>query len=403
MDSIKKIFRIGTGPSSSHTMGPERAAILFKERYKDTAKYKVILYGSLAATGKGHLTDKALKKILGSRLEIVWKPEVELSFHPNAMEFYALNESNTTIAVNTFYSTGGGALSEGEKETGKKVYLFNTLEEIKQNCLKKNIPFYEYVYNSENKKIISHLAAVWQTMGTSIENGLEKKGRLPGKLKLERKAGTIFQHSKNTDPLFSTSQIISAYALSVSEENAAGGTIVTAPTCGSCGVLPGVLKYLQSTLGCDDRTIENALATAGLIGNLVKHNATISGAEAGCQAEIGTACAMAAAAAAQILGGDLNQIEYAAEMGMEHHLGLTCDPVFGLVQVPCIERNAFAANRALTCALYSIATSGTHHISFDDVVQVMLETGKHMSPFYKETSTGGLAKIYQAKATDGNK
>jgi len=234
-------------------------------------------------------------------------------------------------------------------------------------------------------------------MDVSIENGLQKRGHLPGSLKLKRKAQQVFLSANQARSQFSSSGFISAFALAVSEENADGGVIVTAPTCGSCGVIPAVLRYLQTTLDCDNTSIIKALAIAGLIGTIVKHNASISGAEAGCQAEIGTACAMAAASAAYLLGGDLSQIEYAAEMGMEHHLGLTCDPVCGLVQIPCIERNAFAANRALTCASYSISTGGEHIISFDEVVQVMMETGKHIAPQYRETSKGGLARIYQMK------
>jgi len=398
MESIKKIFRKGTGPSSSHTMGPEKAAIIFKKRYPAAARYKVILYGSLAATGKGHLTDTAIKKILGDRLEIIWEPQKELDYHPNGLTFYAIAPSDSVISTATFYSTGGGAITEEGKETPRnKPYSLNFLAEIINNCKTFNLTLYEYVYNCEGKTISSYLDAIWKTMNTSIENGLNKEGYLPGKLKLERKAWKVFSYTNNTYSFISDSNLISAYALAVSEENAGGGIIVTAPTCGSCGVLPAVLKYLQTHLGCNKQMIKNALATAGLIGNLVKYNASISGAEAGCQAEIGTACAMAAAAATQILGGTLNQIEYAAEMGMEHHLGLTCDPICGLVQIPCIERNAFAANRAVTCANYSLATGGNHHVSFDDVIQVMLETGQHMSPFYKETSKGGLARIYRIK------
>ncbi|MBT3178031.1 MAG: L-serine ammonia-lyase [Desulfobacula sp.] len=398
MKSIRKIFRIGTGPSSSHTMGPEKAARIFKKRYPRASGYKVFLYGSLAATGKGHLTDEAIKKILGEQLEIIWEPMKELPFHPNGLKFYALNDSGSGFGKATFYSTGGGAITEeGATISGNTVYSLNSLEAILYHCKMQNLALYEYGYQCEGKSVRSYLEKVWKTMRHAIDTGLEKEGYLPGKLKLKRKAKTIFLYTKKTDSLFSANELISAYALSVSEENAGGGVIVTAPTCGSCGVLPAVLRYLQIVLKCDDRVILDALVTAGLIGNIVKHNASISGAEAGCQAEIGTACAMAAAAAAQILGGNLNQIEYAAEIGMEHHLGLTCDPIYGLVQVPCIERNAFAANRALTSARYSIALGGEHYVSFDDVVQVMSETGDHMSPFYKETSTGGLAKIYQNK------
>ena len=398
MKSIKKIFRIGTGPSSSHTMGPERAADIFKKRCPDAARYRVILYGSLASTGKGHLTDIALKKIFGNQLEMVWEPETELPFHPNGLTFSAIDETGSMILESTFYSTGGGAISEeGEKKTESDTYGLTNLEEILAHCRASKVTLDEYVFDCEGETLPSYLDAVWKAMDASIENGIQKRGHLPGSLKLRRKAQQVFSHANQAVTNFSSSGLISAYALAVSEENASGGVIVTAPTCGSCGVVPSVLRYLQSTIDCDNTSVIKALATAGLIGNIVKHNASISGAEAGCQAEIGTACAMAAASAAQLLGGDLNQIEYAAEMGMEHHLGLTCDPVCGLVQIPCIERNAFAANRALTCASYSIATGGEHIISFDEVVQVMMETGKDIAPQYRETSKGGLARIYQMK------
>ena len=398
MESIKKIFRIGTGPSSSHTMGPERAAGIFKARCPDAARYRAILYGSLAATGKGHLTDIALKKIFGDQLEIVWNPETELPFHPNGLKFHAIDKTDSVTSEATFYSTGGGAISEGgEKKTDSETYSLTDLEEILNHCRASKLSLDEYVFDCEGQTLLPYLDAVWKAMDVSIENGLQKRGHLPGSLKLKRKAQQVFLSANQARSQFSSSGFISAFALAVSEENADGGVIVTAPTCGSCGVIPAVLRYLQTTLDCDNTSIIKALAIAGLIGTIVKHNASISGAEAGCQAEIGTACAMAAASAAYLLGGDLSQIEYAAEMGMEHHLGLTCDPVCGLVQIPCIERNAFAANRALTCASYSISTGGEHIISFDEVVQVMMETGKDIAPQYRETSKGGLARIYQMK------
>lgn len=401
MKSIKKIFRTGTGPSSSHTMGPERAAVIFKNRYPDAAGFRAVLYGSLAATGKGHLTDVAIKKVFGDSLEILWKPEEELPLHPNGMEFYALDKKGGDTSGAIFYSTGGGAISETrEKDTGKETYAVNSLKEIIRLCRKENLTFHAYVFQYEKKIIKPYLFSIWETMQNSIEIGLRKDDILPGELHLKRRARKVFRHSNRTDVLFSGAGHLTSYALAVAEENAGGGTIVTAPTCGSCGVVPAVLKYLQERTGCEDSTVINALATAGLIGNLVKQNASISGAEAGCQAEIGTACAMAAAAAAQVLGSGLNQIEYAAEMGIEHYLGLTCDPVYGLVQIPCIERNAFAANHALTCAHYALATDGIHHIPFDDVVHVMMETGNNMSVLYKETSRGGLAGNYRIKQSE---
>jgi L-serine dehydratase len=397
--SLTKIFRTGNGPSSSHTMGPERAARIFKKRYPEAAGFRAVLYGSLAATGKGHLTDIAIKKVFGDKLNLFWEPEKKLPHHPNGMKFYALDKKGIEVSKAVFYSTGGGAISEsGEKDTGREIYHLNSLEKIILFCRKEKLSFHEYVFLHEDKSILPYLIYIWKTMQNSIEAGLEKDGILPGTLKLKRRAKSVMKHSKSnrTAIFFSGTGHLTGYALAVAEENAGGGKIVTAPTCGACGVVPAVLKYLQKMMGYKDREIMNALATAGLIGNLVKQNASISGAEAGCQAEIGTACAMAAAAATQILGGDLNQIEYAAEMGIEHHLGLTCDPVYGLVQIPCIERNAFAANRALNCAHYALATDGIHHIPFDDVVHVMIETGNNMSALYKETSKGGLAEKVRA-------
>ena len=382
-------------------MGPERAAGIFKNRHPDAAGFRAVLYGSLAATGKGHLTDVALKKVFGDRLVILWKPEKVLPLHPNGMEFYAIDKKDREISRAVFYSTGGGAISETkEKDTGRDIYAANSLEKIIRICRKENLTYHAYVFRCEEKTIPPYLSSIWETMQNSIETGLRKDDILPGYLQLKRKARNVFRHSSRTDALFAGAGYLTSYALAVAEENAGGGTIVTAPTCGSCGVVPAVLKYLQKLTGCEDSTIINALATAGLIGNLVKQNASISGAEAGCQAEIGTACSMAAAAATQVLGGNLNQIEYAAEMGMEHHLGLTCDPVCGLVQIPCIERNAFAANRALTCAHYALTTDGIHHISFDDVVHVMMETGSNMPVIYKETSRGGLAEKYRIKQSE---
>jgi len=331
-------------------------------------------------------------------LTLFWEPEKKLPHHPNGMKFYALDKKGREVSKAVFYSTGGGAISEsGEKDTERDIYALNSLEKIIQFCQKENLTFHEYVFLNEDKSLLPYLISIWETMQNSIEAGLKKDGILPGALKLKRRARNVLRHSASspTEVFFLGAGHLTSFALAVAEENAGGGTIVTAPTCGSCGVVPAVLKFLQQRTECEDNTLINALATAGLIGNLVKKNASISGAEAGCQAEIGTACAMAAASATQVLGGNLNQIEYAAEMGIEHHLGLTCDPVFGLVQIPCIERNAFAANRALNCAHYALATDGVHHISFDDVVQVLMETGNNMSELYKETSKGGLAEKYK--------
>jgi len=398
MKSIKKIFRTGTGPSSSHTMGPERAAHIFKKRYPESMEFRTILYGSLAATGKGHLTDMAIQKVFGTTSGILWKPDQELPLHPNGMEFSAHDQNGQTLGTSVFYSTGGGAVSENDiQESGEDLYDLHSLTDIMKVCQSNNQTLFDYVIACEGDSILPFLGGIWDTMKKAIEKGIRMDGCLPGELKLERKAWTVFRQASRAGSHFNESGHLAAYALAVSEENAGGGTIVTAPTCGSCGVIPAALKYLQELMNLDESVLIHALATAGLIGNLVKHNASISGAEAGCQAEIGTACAMAAAATTQIKGGSLDQIEYAAEMGMEHHLGLTCDPVYGLVQIPCIERNVFAATRAITCANYALTTDGSHHISFDDVIQVMMETGNNMPVLYRETSKGGLATTYRKK------
>lgn len=398
MKSITKLYRIGTGPSSSHTMGPQRAAEIFKGRFPGAERYQVVLFGSLAATGKGHLTDVAIKAVFQENIEIIWKPEVTLIEHPNAMTFTALDPSGKSMGSSVFFSTGGGAIREqGEDPNHPDIYPIRSLDEIITYCHSNHIRFFDYVYSLEDESFSSHLEQVWTAMKEAIDRGIRRDDILPGELKLKRKAWTMYRHAGRAGYHLSKTGQLAAYALAVSEENAGGGVIVTAPTCGSCGVLPAVLNYMQEVTGCSDTVIYDALATAGLIGNLIKHNASISGAEAGCQAEIGAACAMAAAAATQISGGSLEQIEYAAEMGMEHHLGLTCDPVCGLVQIPCIERNAFAATRSITCSDFALATDGTHHISFDDVVKVMMETGTNMPVLYKETSTGGLATTYKKK------
>ncbi len=398
MESIKEIYRIGYGPSSSHTMGPKLAAEIFKNENKDANSFRVILYDSLAATGKGHLTDQAIINTLKPRsVKIIWKPDEKLPVHPNGMLFEALDKNKNIIHTKIIYSIGGGALRiDGIENANNHIYQHNTMEQILIWSNKHGKPLWKYVFEIEGKSIIDYLSHVWEVMQKSIQNGLSKEGYLPGKLKLARKSHSFLLKTKRNSTVFQRTGLISSYALAVSEENAGGGEIVTAPTCGSCGVLPAVLKYLQDFFHLDTNDIVKGLATAGLIGNLVKTNASISGAEVGCQGEIGTACAMAAASAAQIMGGSEYQIEYAAEMGLEHHLGLTCDPVDGLVQIPCIERNAFAATRAIACADYALLTDGRHRVSFDHIVKVMMQTGLDMKRLYKETSLGGLAKFFHA-------
>ncbi len=397
MESIKEIFKIGRGPSSSHTMGPNKAAKIFKKRNAEVEKFRVVLFGSLAATGRGHLTDFAIEKVFGKKnVEIVWKPEIILEKHPNGMTFQALNDSNDIIDEWTAFSVGGGAiLDETSTQEYEHIYDISTMNELLEWCHKEGGNIWELVLEKEGVGIWDYLQNVWDVMKKSILDGIEEEGTLPGCLNIRRKASSYFIKAQGQRDSMKRRSLLFSYALAVAEQNAAGGIVVTAPTCGSSGVLPAVLYNAQVNIGFSDQKILRSLATAGLIGNFVKHNASISGAEVGCQGEIGTACAMAAGAVTQLFGGTPNQIEYSAEMGMEHHLGLTCDPVAGLVQVPCIERNAFAASRALDANSFAIISDGTHFIDFDKVVTTMKQTGDDLPHLYKETSEGGLAKNCQ--------
>ena len=393
MESLKELYKIGNGPSSSHTMGPKKAAERFAERCHDADAYRVTLYGSLAATGKGHLTDAAILSVLASLAptEIVWKPEVVLPFHPNGMLFEGLKAGNVADSW-TIYSIGGGALANetSRLETPHSIYPLTTVSEIKAWCSHEGKTYWEYVTDCEGPEIWGYLDEIWTVMCETIQRGLNNDGVLPGGLKVARKASTYWVKSKSyTDSLKSRAQIY-AYALATSEENASGGTVVTAPTCGSCGVVPAVLHLANSRNFLRIRILR-ALATAGLFGNVAKTNASISGAEVGCQGEVGVACSMAAAGLAAVCGATPHQVENAAEIGMEHNLGLTCDPVAGQVQIPCIERNAIAAVKAINAARMALRGDGTHYVSLDKVIRTMLETGRDMKSKYKETSRGGLA------------
>ncbi len=395
MDTIRHLYRIGHGPSSSHTMAPRKAAEMFKERFPEADHYKVALYGSLAATGKGHLTDVAIYEVLGKeKTEILWMADYVPTFHPNGMEFSAWDSDENLLDQWMVYSVGGGALSEGPDDTEiGDYYPLRNMTDIMQYLKKTGKSYWEYVEECEGKEIWDYLREVLHAMYEAIERGLTNEGVIPGGLNISRKAPIYLRRGKLMNPTMASVGRLTAYTLAVSEENATGGVVVTAPTCGSCGVVPGVLRYLHENLAYSEDTILRALATAGLFGNVVKHNASISGAEVGCQGEVGVAAAMAAAAAAQLYSGSIRQIEYAAEMALEHHLGLTCDPVYGLVQVPCIERNAFAAGTSIYVAEYVSFTDGSHLVSFDQVVEVMMHTGKDMPHLYRETSEGGLAKF----------
>ncbi|MDE6778883.1 MAG: L-serine ammonia-lyase [Alistipes sp.] len=398
MKSIKELYRIGTGPSSSHTMAPRRAAETFRAGHPDADAFRVTLYGSLAATGRGHMTDTAIIDALHPRaVEIVWRPKIFLPYHPNGMMFESLDAEGNATDSWTVFSIGGGALAEENAENiaGDDIYDMHRMTEIMSWCERTGRSYWEYVEQCESRDVWDFLAGVWRAMRDAVERGLDNEGVLPGPLNLSRKASKYYIRALGYKQSLQTRGLVFSYALAVSEENASGGRIVTAPTCGSCGVVPAVLYHLQKGHGFSDSRILRALATAGLVGNIVKHNASISGAEVGCQGEVGVACAMAAAAASQLFGGSPAQIEYAAEMGLEHHLGMTCDPVCGLVQIPCIERNAYAATRALDANLYSAYTDGSHRVSFDKVVEVMKQTGHDIPSLYKETSEGGLAKDYK--------
>ncbi|MDE6650960.1 MAG: L-serine ammonia-lyase, partial [Paramuribaculum sp.] len=389
---------IGTGPSSSHTMGPRRASQIFAEKNPSADRFEVTLYGSLAATGKGHLTDVAIMDTLSpvAPTELIWQPSVFLPFHPNGMKFVAFDVAGNEIDNWTVYSIGGGEIAEegARGALSPDVYNMSTMSDILKWCEDTGKSYWEYVEECEGPEIWEYLAKVWNTMSAAVERGLDREGVLPGPLSLRRRAATYHVRASGYKSNLQSRGLVFAYALAVSEENASGGEIVTAPTCGSCGVVPAVLYHLKKSRDFSDARIYRALATAGLIGNVVKTNASIAGAEVGCQGEVGVACAMAAAAANQLFGGSPAQIEYAAEMGLEHHLGMTCDPVCGLVQIPCIERNAYAAARALDANLYSAFTDGGHRVSFDRVVEVMKQTGHDLPSIYKETGEGGLARTW---------
>lgn len=397
MKSLRYLYKIGRGPSSSHTMGPDKAARYFKVAYPDAESYKVILYGSLSGTGKGHKTDEAILDAFDGEAEVVFGPvETEGLPHENTMEFFAY-KNGKEIARQRIMSVGGGQIViEGKPELDEEdIYPLRTFGQIAEYCNTHNIRLWEYVEKYEGEEIWDYLNEIWKTMKSAIHQGLSTRGVLGGGLGVERKAQYLYNqtHIDESD-ITRENRLVCAYAFAVSEHNADGGVIVTAPTCGACAVLPSVLKYMQDKKGFSDEQICRALAVGGLVGNLVKTNASISGAECGCQAEIGTACSMAAAALCELFRMGIGQIEYAAEVAMEHMLGLTCDPVCGLVQIPCIERNAVAAMRAINALSLANFLSTTRKISFDTVVETMYQTGKDLNAMYRETAQGGLAATF---------
>lgn len=401
MKSIREIYKIGKGPSSSHTMGPERAAKLFREENPQADAFQVVLYGSLSKTGIGHGTDRVIRETMAPLpTEIIFSDEVIPDSHPNTMDLIALKDGGQIASVRVESIGGGDIRIPGRKDDAQEeVYIEHSFAEIADFCKWRYIhTLSEYVELNEGPEIWDFLMEVWQVMKRSIDEGLAASGVLPGGLNVQRKAKYLYEQTPDAEvPALREFQQIAAFAYAVAEQNADNGTIVTAPTCGACGVLPAVLKYAQVTKGFTDEQICRGLATAGIIGNLTKSNASISGAECGCQAEIGTACSMAAAALAELYKQNLDQVEYAAEVAMEHHLGLTCDPICGLVQIPCIERNAVAAMRAMNACNLSYFLTGSRNISYDMVCRAMHETGINLNTRFRETSEGGLARLYARK------
>ena len=397
MKTLRELYKIGNGPSSSHTMGPKRAAEWFKDKNPEANRFDIYLYGSLAFTGKGHLTDKIIKETLNPiKTNIIFDTKFVCDKHPNTMDLIAYKDDQK-ISQARVYSVGGGAIEvEGQKRAiVPDIYKLNHMQDMKEYCKEKDKDLVDYVVETEGEDIIEFLREIWHTMYNSVKTGIEKEGIIPGKLQLPREAKMIYENTaEDQNPILKRTRLLTSYAHAVSENNASGDIIVTAPTCGASGVLPAVLTYMYEQYNIEEEKIIKALAIAGVIGNLVKANASISGAECGCQAEIGTACSMAAGAAAYLMDLDLEKIDNAAEIAMEHHLGLTCDPIYGYVQIPCIERNAVAALRAVDAANMAKITTGKRFISFDLVVDTMYETGKDLNSHYRETSKGGLAKKY---------
>lgn len=399
MKSLKELFRMGLGPSSSHTMAPNLACDAIKNRYlsrRDLQKigYEVELFGSLAFTGKGHGTDVAIRRALGEKTEVKFNRAAKKQ-HPNVMSVRVFSNGKK-IAEHEVISLGGGAFSiDGNCGGGEEVYPHESFAEIKSYCENKKMRLCDYVFEFEPEAKV-YLESVWTQMKNTVSEGLIGEGVLPGGLGTERKAKYLYdQISVFESASTIENMLVCAYAFAAAEQNAAGGVVVTAPTCGACGVLPACLIYMQKKYGYSNEKVINALAVAGIMGNLIKQNASISGAECGCQAEIGSACSMAAAALCELENMSLDQIEYAAEVAMEHHLGLTCDPIGGLVQIPCIERNAVAAMRAINALSLAKFLTSTRKISFDGIVATMYATGLDLSRLYKETGRGGLAKTYK--------
>ena len=396
MKSLRQLYKIGVGPSSSHTMGPVKATERFLSEYDGYDSYTVTLYGSLAMTGEGHGTDRAIVRAFGDRKVKVILDKTTKCIHPNTIDFEAVKEGAEPAKMQVFSIGGGEILVAGEKHVeGKEVYAEKNFQEIKEYCKKNNLRYWEYAVRFEGEEILKFIKEIWKTMHNCVHEGLKVDGVLPGGLNVQRRAKRLHDVQGDVTKYIRRDRIVASYAFAVGEQNASGGTVVTAPTCGASGVLPAVMTYAREQQGHSDHEIYRALLTAGIIGNVIKTNASISGAECGCQAEIGAACAMAAAGLAELYGLGLDEIEYSAEVALEHHLGLTCDPVCGLVQIPCIERNAVGAMRAINAASLANFLAEGRKIAFDTVVKAMYETGRDISEGYRETSMSGLAKLYK--------
>lgn len=406
MKSIRDLYKIGKGPSSSHTMGPSRAAALFRSETPDAERYEVVLYGSLSKTGVGHGTDRVIRDVFAPKdVQIIFSESDPADLkHPNTLDLSAFRGAEKIGFMRVESIGGGDIIVEGRPGLEPpEVYPENSFAEIAQFCAWRGVSLPEYVELNEGPEIRTFLKGVWDAMRQEVRDGLTAEGVLPGGLNVQRKAKYLLERTHQVDiPQVRELQQVCAYAFAAAEQNADNGTIVTAPTCGSCGVLPAVLVYLQDKYKFSDDKIAEALSVAGLFGCLVKRNASVSGAECGCQAEIGSACSMAAAAMSQLMGLSIQEIEYSAEIAMEHHLGLTCDPICGLVQIPCIERNAVAAKRAIDASNLAHMLVGTRTISFDMVVRTMYETGRSINKAFRETSEGGLAKLYSRRAPIGS-
>ncbi len=396
MESITELYKIGRGPSSSHTIGPEKACIFFKDKNPEADRFSVVLYGSLAKTSKGHGADTVIEKAFAP-----YKCDIEFNYiesnlpHPNTMELFAY-KGNAQLDNVRVFSVGGGSIAfENDIVTPPaRIYKLDKFSDISAYCEKEEKRLWEFALATENEGFFEYMKEIWDAMKLSVKRGLADSGILPGGLEVRKRAKSLI-NSQHIDESAETreNRMVCAYAFAVGEQNASGEKIVTAPTCGAAGIVPAVLYYQQQKNDFTDEQIIHALMTAGIIGNLIKTNASISGAECGCQAEVGSACAMAAAALGELFGLSIDKIEYAAEIAIEHHLGLTCDPICGLVQIPCIERNAVAAMRAINAVSLASFLWDTRKISLDDVIQTMKETGLDMHRSYKETSEAGLAKI----------